>query len=86
MQVRGSRPLAQARTGPGVGPVGGAFFDEDVDFHMVFEGVCVALWATQNCLFSLWFDDFDGNCAKVHADSEDYCESLDMWSTSMKLG
>jgi hypothetical protein len=32
------------------------------------------------------FDDFDGNCAKVHADSEDYCESLDMWSTSMKLG
>ena len=37
MQVRGSLPLAQARTGPGVGPVGGAFFDENVDTHNVFK-------------------------------------------------
>ena len=40
MQVRGSLPLAQARTGPAVGPVGGAFFDENVDSHNGFKGVC----------------------------------------------
>ena len=37
MQVRGSRPLAQARTGPGVGPVGGALFNENVDFRKVIK-------------------------------------------------
>ena len=43
VQVRGDRPLAQARTGPGMGPGGGAFFNENVDFHKVFKGICYNL-------------------------------------------
>ena len=33
VQVRGHRPLAQARTGPGVGPAGGALFNANVPGH-----------------------------------------------------
>ncbi len=43
--------LAQARTGPGVGPVGGALFDENVDFHQVFKGIFVSLWETKKYTF-----------------------------------
>ena len=37
VQVRGHRPLAQARTGPGVGPVGGALFNENDDFPLFYK-------------------------------------------------
>ena len=30
---------------PGVGPVGGTFFGEIVDFLLVFKGIFYALWA-----------------------------------------
>ena len=35
MQVGGRRSLARARTGAGVGPAGGTFWDENVHFHKV---------------------------------------------------
>ena len=38
VQVRGHRPLAQARTGPGVRPAGGTLFNENVENTWVLKG------------------------------------------------
>ena len=39
VQVGGRRRPAWARTGAGVGPAGGRFFDGNVHFHEVFKGI-----------------------------------------------
>ena len=55
MQVGGRRPLARARAGAGVGPVGGTFLLRNVHFHKVFKGNYLNPLGLDNLLVFLAF-------------------------------
>ena len=55
MQVGGRRPLARARAGAGVGPVGGTFLLRNVHFHKVFKGNYLQLLVEDNLFVFLAF-------------------------------
>ena len=58
-----------------MGPVGGAFFNENVDFHWFLKEKAASGGSS---LFALFINFSGAPCAEVRADQPGYCESADM--------